>query len=107
MIHDDLYLEAHSADDVRVKGTRVGIEHVLSAYLAGHLPEEIALQFPTVGLEQVHGVIAGYLRQRGEIDAYLRRWRCRARAIRSEQARTDVPEIVRRLRKLAEERVTG
>lgn len=107
MIHDDRYLETHSADDVRVKDTRVGIEHVISAYLAGNLPEEIAVEFPTVTLEQVHGVIACYLRQREEVDAYLRRWRGRARRIRSEQASADGPEIVQRLRRLAEERVAG
>ena len=107
MIRDDRYLETLSDQDVRVKGTRVGIEHVLSAYLAGSLPEEIAVEFSTVTLEQVHGVIACYLRQRKEVDEYLRRWRDRAHRIRSEQASTDGPEIVQRLRKLAEERVAG
>ncbi len=107
MIHDDRYLDTHSDDDVRVKGTRVGIEHVLSAYLAGSLPEEMAVEFPTVTLEQVHGVIACYLRQPEAVAAYLRRWRDRARRVRSEQASADNPEVVRRLRKLAEGRVAG
>lgn len=107
MIRDDRYLETLSNQEVRVKGTRVGIEHVLSAYLAGSLPEEIAVEFPTLTLEQVHGVIACYLRQRKEVDEYLRRWRDRAHRIRSEQAGADGPEIVQRLRKLAEERVAG
>ena len=107
MIRDDRYLETLSDQEVRVKGTRVGIEHVLSAYLAGSLPEEIAVEFSTVTLEQVHGVIACYLRQCKEVDEYLRRWRDRAHRIRSEQASADGPEIVQRLRKLAEERVAG
>jgi len=107
MMHEDRYLDAHSADDVRVKGTRVGIEHILSAYLAGSLPEEIALEFPTVTLEQVHGVIACYLRNRKEANAYLQRWQRRAREIRSEQAGYTGPEVIQRLRGLAEERVKG
>ena len=72
MTGDDRYLEIHSPDDIRVAGTRVGIEHLLGVYLAGRLPEEIALEFPTVTLEQVHGVIAWYLRNRAEVDAFLR-----------------------------------
>jgi hypothetical protein len=107
MIHDERYLDAHSADDVRVKGTRVGVEHVLSAYMAGSLPEEIAIDFPTVTLEQVHGVIACYLRQREEFDGYLGRWQARARRIRLEQVRSEGPEIVQRLRKLAQQGVAG
>ena len=76
----DRYLEILSSDDVRVRGTRVGVEHLLTEYLAGRLPEELAVEFPTVSLEQVHGVLAWYLRNRKEVDEYLRRWRARAQA---------------------------
>jgi uncharacterized protein (DUF433 family) len=105
MVLDERYLESHSPDDIRVKGTRVGIEHLLSAYLAGGLPEEICLEFPTVGLEQVHGVIAWYLGNREEANAYLHRWEARARQVRREQAAGSQCDVVLRLRQLAEERV--
>ena len=75
----DRYLDFVSHDDVRVQGTRVGIEHLLTEYLAGRSPDELALEFPSVSLEQVHGVLAWYLRNRAEVDDYLRRWRYRAR----------------------------
>jgi len=104
---DDLYLEMHSEDDVRVKGTRVGIEHLLSAYLAGGTPEEMAIEFPTLTLEQVHGVIAWYLRNREDADAYLHRWQSRARRARTQQQELGEPEVVQRLRRLAEQRVAG
>ena len=107
MTLDSLYLEMHSEDDVRVKGTRVGIEHLLSAYLAGSLPEEIAIEFPTLTLEQIHGVIAWYLRNRKDTDAYLHRWQSGARRARSQQQQVGGPEIVQRLRRLAEQRVAG
>lgn len=106
-MQDDRYLESHSSDDIRVRGTRVGVEHVLEAYLAGSLPEEIALEFPTVTLEQLHGTIAWYLRNRSEVDAYLERWRARARRVRSEQSQARQPDLIRRLRRLAQERVAG
>lgn len=106
MTCDDRYLEMHSADDIRVAGTRVGIEHLLEVYLAGRLPEEIALEFPSVTLEQVHGIIAWYLRNRAEVDGYLRESRRLARRRRAGQAEGNEPRIVRQLRTLAAERVT-
>jgi len=106
-MEDDRYLQSYSPDDVRLRGTRVGVEHVLEAYLAGSLPEEIALEFPTVTLEQVHGTIAWYLRNRAEADAYLERWHARAREVRSEQSQAGQPDLIRRLRRLARERVAG
>jgi uncharacterized protein (DUF433 family) len=105
MTGDDRYLDAVTPDDVRIKGTRVGIEHVLSAYLDGYLPEEIAVEFPTVTLEQVHGVIAWYLRSQKEADDYLRRWQGQARSARAAQAGSAVPVVVQRLRQFAEEQV--
>jgi uncharacterized protein (DUF433 family) len=101
------YLEIHSSDDVRIKGTRVGIEHLLSAYLSGAQPEEIAIEFPTVTLEQIHGVLAYYLGHRDKIDAYLQRWRDGARQSRAAQAMEAPPTVVQRLRTLAEQRVPG
>jgi uncharacterized protein (DUF433 family) len=106
-MQDDRYLQRHSPDDIRVRGTRMGLEHLVEAYLAGSLPEEIALEFPTVTLEQVHGTIAWYLRNRTEADAYLERWRARARKARSEQSQAGQPDLIRRLRQLAQERVAG
>ncbi len=100
----DQYLDVKAADDIRVRGTRVGIEHLLEAYLAGSLPEEICLEFPTLTVEQVNGVIAWYLGNRDEADAYLRRWEARARTARREQASGSQPAVIRRLRELAEQR---
>jgi uncharacterized protein (DUF433 family) len=105
MTSDDRYLEIRSADDVRVRGTRVGIEHLLSAYLEGSQPEEIALEFPSVSLEQVHGVIAWYLGNRVEADAHLKRWQGRAQEARRQQSLSAQPEVILRLRDLTEQRV--
>jgi uncharacterized protein (DUF433 family) len=104
-MESDRYLDILAPDDVRVRGTRVGIEHLLTEYLSGRLPEEIAAEFPTVSLEEVHGVLAWYLRNRDEVDEYLRRWRSRTRLARREQAKSESPEVVQRLRRLAEQRV--
>jgi len=104
-MENDRYLEILSPDDVRIRGTRVGVEHLLTEYLSGRLPEELAIEFPTVSLEQVHGVLAWYLRNREEVDAYLRRWKARSHFARQEQAKAVPSEVVQRLRRLTEQRV--
>jgi uncharacterized protein (DUF433 family) len=107
MLENDRYLEIVAENDIRVKNTRVGIEHILSAYLSGNQPEEIALEYPTVSLEQVHGVIAYYLRNRSETDAYLQCWLKEARLQRKRQFSENEPAVIDRLRQLAEEQLTG
>ena len=57
---------------IRVAGTRVGIEYVLRDYLQGSSPEELALRFPTLTLEQIHATITFFLAQNEEVSRYLR-----------------------------------
>ncbi len=56
---------------IRVAGTRVGVEFVLRDYLNGASPEELALRFPTVSLEQIYALITYYLARQSEMNAYL------------------------------------
>ena len=39
------YFDFLSPDDIRIKGTRIGIETVLDDYLGGSSPEEIAARY--------------------------------------------------------------
>ena len=57
---------------IRVTGTRVGIEHILREYMQGASPEELALRFPTVTLEQIHATITYSLAHWDEVAEYLR-----------------------------------
>lgn len=107
MLDDDRYIEPYAPDDLRVRATRVGVEHILTAYLAGRLPEEISLDYPTTTLDQVYGVIAWYLRNRNEVDEYLANWQRRALTARRAQDETAIPEPARRLRQLAQKRAAG
>ena len=45
------YFDFLSPEDIRIKDTRVGIETILSDYLNGCIPEEMALHYPAVSLE--------------------------------------------------------
>src|SRR6476661_1637034 len=53
---------------LRIKGTRVGIEPIVSSFNEGLTPEQIARRFPTVKLAHVYGAIAYYLENRQLID---------------------------------------
>ena len=57
---------------VRVTGTRVGIEYILRDYMQGASPEELALRFPTLTLEQIHATITYSLAHKDEVAGYLR-----------------------------------
>ena len=68
----DFLTPLHGRQAIRIAGTRVGIEFVLRDYLRGASPEELALHFPTLTLEQIHATITYYLARRDAVDAYLR-----------------------------------
>ncbi len=64
-----------SDDDIRVKDTRIGIEHILYEYIHNaKSPEEIAQIFPTVTLEQVYATILYYFQNAAAINQYVSDW---------------------------------
>ena len=60
------YFDFLAQDDVRLKGTRVGIKTVLEDYLNGASPEEIGTRYRSVTLEQVYATITYYLHNQRE-----------------------------------------
>lgn len=83
---------------VRVGATRVTLETVVAAFREGATAEEIAQQYPTLGLADVYSVIGYYLRHRAEVESYLRdRQRQSAQARRENEARLDPSGVRDRL----------
>lgn len=56
---------------IRVAGTRLTLDTIVAAFKRGATAEEIAQDFPPVGLPDVYAVIAYYLRHRDEVEDYL------------------------------------
>jgi uncharacterized protein (DUF433 family) len=56
---------------VRVAGTRVLLETVVTAHEMRHSPVDIARQYGELDVGTVHAVIAYYLAHAAEVDAYL------------------------------------
>ena len=96
------YFEFLGPDDIRLKGSRVGIEFLLRDYQEGASLEEIALRYPTLSLEQVHATITYYLSHQERVDAYLARWRAQGQAAWEQQNRQP-SEFVRDLRQRVEQ----
>ena len=82
--------------------TRVPLDTVISAYLDGATPEEIARHYSTLDLADVHAVVAYYLRLREQVHAYLeaRQKEAEARARKEEEkARKERETREREIRK--------
>jgi uncharacterized protein (DUF433 family) len=97
------YFDFLDQDDIRIKGTRVGIETVLEDYLNASSPEEIAIRYPTLTLEQVYATITYYLHHQPAIDRYLERWRRYSEESWKNQQKYPSP-AVKRLRQLKRQR---
>jgi uncharacterized protein (DUF433 family) len=59
----------------RVAGTRVSLDSIMCAFIAGQSAESVQQSFPLLTLEQVYGAIAFYLGNREQVDRYLERQR--------------------------------
>ncbi|MBD2360302.1 DUF433 domain-containing protein [Anabaena minutissima FACHB-250] len=97
------YFNILATDDIRLKGTRIGIESILYEYIYHcKTPEEVAEQFHTVTLEQVYATILYYLHYRSEVDAYLADWLEFSRTMREKEQQN--PSSARmRFKRLREE----
>ncbi len=69
------YFDFFAPNDIRVKGTRVGIESILYEYIHRKLSaEEILPKFRTLTLEQVYATILYYLHNKEEVGKYFADW---------------------------------
>jgi uncharacterized protein (DUF433 family) len=69
---------------IRVRGTRVTLDIIITAFRAGATAEEIVQRFPSVALADVYQIIAHYLNHTTEIDAYLSERRTEAERLERE-----------------------
>jgi uncharacterized protein (DUF433 family) len=95
------YFEFLGNQDIRVKGTRIGIEIIIEDFLDGASPEEIAIRYPNLSLEQIYATITYYLANRQEIDTYIAAgWQEIKKAAQKQDE--NPPDVVKRLRRLKE-----
>ncbi len=98
------YFDFLGPDQIRIKGHRIGIEHVVELYHEGYSPEQIAQTFPGLSLEKIYATITYYLRNQAKIDAYMAH---QLELMRQEMAEYDAREpspAMKRIRALMAER---
>ncbi|MEB3357046.1 MAG: DUF433 domain-containing protein [Synechococcales bacterium] len=59
------------AGSIRIGRSRVTLDSLLASYHNGSTPEEIAIQYPVLSLEDIYATIAYYLNHRQRVDDYL------------------------------------
>jgi uncharacterized protein (DUF433 family) len=100
------FFEFVEPNHIRIKGHRIGIESILTKYLAGQAAEDILRQYDTLRPVDVYATITYYLQNQHAVDAYLKR----TEALIAEdmaQSGASPSSTALRLRKLREERGTA
>ena len=91
-------------NDIRLKGTRVGIETILYEYIDNSRPPEVIFShYYTPTLEQIYATILYYLQNQEKVGTYLENYLEYCRTAREEQEKNPSPAVIR-LRKLIAER---
>ncbi len=98
------YFNFLAPDDIRIKGSRIGIETILYEYIyRSRTPEEIAQTYISLNLEQVYATILYYLHNKEAVNKYIADWLEWGHQQRKAQALNPPPGIVR-LRKIKQEK---
>ena len=98
------YFNFFAPDDIRLKGSRIGIETILYEYIyRSRTPEEIAQTYTSLSLEQVYATILYYLQNKEAVSRYIADWLEWGYQQRKAQALNPPPGIVR-LRKIKQQK---
>lgn len=98
------YFNFLAPDDIRLKGSRIGIETILYEYIyRSRTPEEIAQIYTSLSLEQVYATILYYLQNKEDVSNYIADWLEWGHQQRKAQEKNPPPGIVR-LRKIKQEK---
>ncbi len=83
---------------IHLAGHRIGLMHVVDLYKEGYSPEMLLDHFPTLSLALIHKVIAFYLENQTEVDAYIAQGRAEIdRQAAAPQPGPDRAELRRRM----------
>ena len=65
------FLMRNRHGEIRLTGHRIGLLHLVDRYNQGFSPEAILCDYPSLSLALIHKVIAFYLENQAEVDAYV------------------------------------
>ncbi len=95
------YFDFFENGDIRLRGHRIGIEDVLYEHIYNdQTPEDLAIRFPTLNLEQIYATILYFLHNEKQISRYMDEWIEHGNQMREMQNQNPCPAILR-LRQIA------
>lgn len=98
------YFDFLAPDDIRLKGTRMGIETILYRFIHQcQTPDEIVRTYPALTLEQIYATILYYYHEKENVSAYLTDWLEWSHRVREEQ-KSNPPPFIEKLRKIKADR---
>jgi uncharacterized protein (DUF433 family) len=65
------FLIDHPDGEIRLTGHRIGLYTIVRDYQEGRSAEEIVKEYPTLPVDLIREVIAFYMNNRSEVDAYI------------------------------------
>ena len=98
-LEDYFDFNTEPVEHIRIKGTRIDIDHVIVLYKRHMTPEQIAVNFGCpIAVEQAYASILYYLRNREVMDAYLARREERWQQTYTEYQAKEQPDVVTRIK---------
>jgi uncharacterized protein (DUF433 family) len=88
----DVPLQTDEHGVILIGKTRVTLDTLIARYQQGDTPEAIRSGFPTISLTDIYAVIAYYLANLAEVDAYLKQRDEEAQRVRQEIENNYTPE---------------
>src|SRR5262245_60660199 len=86
------YFDFLAPGDIRIRGTRIGIETILDDHLnGGDAPEVIARRYPALTLEQVNATIGYHSANPDQVQRYFDEWVAHGDRIEEELDREPPP----------------
>lgn len=99
------YFDFLDPNDIRLKGSRIGIETVLYEFIhRARTPDEIVNTYTSLSLEQVYATILYYLHNKEAVSKYLADYLEWSHQSAKEQA-LNPPPVVARLRELRKQQL--
>ena len=88
-----LQTDEHGA--IRVSGTRITLDVIITRFKEGATPVEIHESFDVLPINDIYAVIAYYLAHRNELDAYIQRREEEGERLRQEWEAKYPPKVTR------------
>jgi len=97
------YFDFLSDNDIRIKGSRIGIETILYEFIhRNRTADDIVHSYPSLSLEQVYAAILYYLHDKQKISKYVAGWLEQQQQRQQEQESNPHAGIVRLRQVVAE-----